>query len=105
MAYPWLYLVADDFGRFEYLPRVIWARVFGAREDIKAKEVERWLEEYQTVGLLEVYEVGGRKIAQWTRFAGPAPSKRRASLFLNKDGVDDSKGLKAASRFHSSAKD
>ena len=59
LAYPWIFLVADDHGRFEYRPRLIWGQVFGAREDIKVRDVEKWLSEYEKVGLLLRYHING----------------------------------------------
>jgi hypothetical protein len=99
-AYPWIYLVADDWGRFEYLPRVIWGKVFGQREDVKAAEVKDWLDEYVRVGLLEKYEVDGLVVCQWTRFVGPPPSKRRAATLPAPSGAIETEGLKGKSRFH-----
>lgn len=101
LAYPWIYLVADDWGRFEYLPRVIWGKVFGAREDVKATDVTAWMAEYEDVGLLVTYEVEGRRIGRWHRFVGPPPSKRKPSILPDESGNVDTEGLKAASRFHS----
>ena len=37
LAYPWIFLVADDWGRFEFSPRRIWSRVFGARPAVESK--------------------------------------------------------------------
>jgi hypothetical protein len=104
LAYPWIYLVADDWGRFEYLPRGVWGKVFGLREDVKAGDVASWLGEYRVVGLLDVYEVEGRQVGQWTRFVGPPPSRRRASLLPARDGSYDNTEIKGATRFHSAAR-
>lgn len=104
LAYPWIYLVADHWGRFELLPRAIWGKVFGARGgDIKAREVAAWLAEYERVGLLVAYEVDGRRIARWTRFVGPPPARRRPSLLPDETGETDTEGLKSLSRFHSAS--
>jgi hypothetical protein len=103
LAYPWLYLIADDWGRFEYLPRVIWGRAFGAREDVRPGEVEAWLGEYERAGLLDVYNSEGRRVGAWTNFSGPPPSKRRAPTLPDKDGVYEREGFKYKSRFHSPA--
>jgi len=112
LAYPWIYLVADDWGRFEYLPRVVWGKVFGSRKDVKASDVERWLNEYRRVGLLFVYGMSQKGdtaldrsvYAQWSHFTGPPPSKRRASFVPRPDGGYDSEGLKGETRFHSAAR-
>jgi hypothetical protein len=80
LAYPWIFLVADDWGRFEYRPRVIWGLVFGAREDVSLNDVANWLAEYEKVGLLERYHIEG-DLAAWTNFEGRPPTKRRVSLY------------------------
>jgi hypothetical protein len=101
LAYPWIYLVADDWGRFEYVPKRIWGRVFGSREDVRLAEVVAWLAEYERVGLLVRYEVGGHLLCQWTRFVGPPPAKRHAPTMPGPSGVIETTGFKAKSRFQS----
>lgn len=78
LAYPWIFLVADDHGRFEYHPRRIWGMAFSGRDDVSAEDVTRWLEEYQREELLVRY---GADLAYWTNFEGRPPTKRRASLY------------------------
>lgn len=80
LAYPWIFLVADDWGRFEFNPRRIWSKVFGAREDITVDEVASWLAEYDGKELLVRYHVDG-ELAYWTGFQGRPPSQRRQSLY------------------------
>lgn len=67
LAYPWIYLVCDDWGRFEYEPAVIWRQVFARRDDVSLADVDGWLEEYQKVGLLQRYHIAG-ELAFWTGF-------------------------------------
>jgi hypothetical protein len=85
LAYPWIFLIADDWGRFEYRPRVIWGLVFGAREDVSQNDVTNWLAEYEKVGLLERYHIDG-ELAAWTNFEGRPPTKRRVSLYPDPSG-------------------
>lgn len=80
LAYPWLFLVADDWGRFEYQPRVIWGQVFGGREDVSIQDVKDWLHEYELVHLLVRYHIDG-ELAYWTGFHGQRKDKRRPSLY------------------------
>ncbi len=89
LAYPWIFLVADDHGRFEYRPRVIWGRVFAAREDVTVEDVTNWLTEYEQVGLLVRYKSG--ELAHWTGFAGRPPSQRRESLYPDPSTVKEPK--------------
>lgn len=79
---------------------MIWGRVFAQREDIRAAEVEGWLREYESVGLLEKYEVAGRVLCRWTRFSGPPLSRRKQATLPAPDGTIETKGLKPKSRFH-----
>lgn len=79
MAYPWIYLVADWWGRFEYWPRLIWSKCYGARQDTTLEEVAAWLIEYEQVGLLKRYGDAGQ-YAVWMKFRGAAPSKRAPTL-------------------------
>lgn len=93
LAYPWIFLVADDHGRFEYHPRRIWGMAFSGRDDVTAEEVTGWLVEYHKVGLLVRY---GSNLAYWTKFEGRPPTKRRASLYPAPDAapVLDQSGTK-----------
>jgi len=86
LAYPWLYLVADEWGRFEHMPNMIHGLVFGARMDCSPEdsptvaEVAAWLSEYEEVGLLIRYGSDG-DLAVWTNFEGRPASKRRKSQY------------------------
>lgn len=86
MAYPWIFLVADDHGRFEYNPRRIWTRVFGNRDDVTLEEVTGWLEEYWRAGLLKRYHIDG-DLAMWEGFKGRKLSERRDSEIVGPDGM------------------
>lgn len=78
--YPWIFLVCDDEGRFEYHPRAIWASVFRRRPSVSQEDVENWLAQYDHEGLLVRYHVDGG-LAFWTNFKGKKPSERRPSQF------------------------
>ena len=83
LAYPWIFLVADEWGRFEYRPHMIHGLVFGARMDYSPEDtpsvsdVTGWLGEYEKVGLLVRYNDG--ELAHWTNFEGRAVSQRKPS--------------------------
>lgn len=81
LAYPWIFLVADDWGRFEYDPTRICSKVFGARTDVTLAEVTTWLEEYEREGLLSRYQHEGDELATWTNFQGRPASQRRPSAY------------------------
>jgi hypothetical protein len=80
LGYPWVFLIADDWGRFELAPRRIWATVFGGREaeDVTRQDVASWLNEYEERGLLIRY---AENLAVWTNFQGRPPSQRRPSAY------------------------
>lgn len=80
MAYPMIFLVADDWGRFEFDSPRIWSKVFGGRKDVTEAEVEAWLSEYEREGLLIRYGTDGEH-AFWYKFEGRPPSKRRPSHY------------------------
>jgi hypothetical protein len=55
-----LVVVADDYGRFDANPSMIRARAFPLRIDaITNENVENWLGELSTRGVVETYEVSG----------------------------------------------
>lgn len=80
LAYPWIFLVADPWGRFEYNPRRIWTRVFGGREDVTLAEVEAWLSEYEQRGLLFRYHIEG-ELAVWIGFRDRPKGRRLPSQY------------------------
>jgi len=89
--YPYVYLVADQWGRFEWDPEVLQARLFGARasevpggyregtESVPCGYLLGLLFEYETNGLLERYSEGSRVCARWTGYRGLPESKRAKS--------------------------
>jgi hypothetical protein len=85
LAYPWIFLVADDHGRFEYNPRRIWSKVFGNRDDVTLEEVSGWLDEYWREGLLVRYHIDG-DLAYWYNFQGRKASERRPSTIIDPAG-------------------
>lgn len=78
LAYPWIFLVADDWGRFECNAVRICGRVFGGRHGVTVEEVASWLAEYEREGLLVRYHID-RELGFWTGFRGRPESQRRRS--------------------------
>lgn len=73
----------DDWGRSEWNPRKLVARVFPRRDDVREGHVRRWLEEYERAsspldgsghGLIRIYVVDGTKLFEFTR---RAPRRKR----------------------------
>lgn len=86
MAYPWIFLVADDHGRFEYKPRMVWKHAFAYRQDVTVEDVAKWMDEYWREGLLVRYHIDG-ELAYWYKFRGRKPSERRPSEYADPKGI------------------
>lgn len=101
LAYPSIFLIADEWGRFEYRPYLIWSHVFGPRRDLTpddvptVEDVAKWLSEYEREELLVRYHIDG-DLAFWTGFTGRPPSKRHASIYPAPEGLTS--GRKSASK-------
>jgi hypothetical protein len=78
--YPWIYLVCNDDGIFEYHPRAVWMAVFRRRPTVTMDDVTCWLGEYDRVGLLIRYHIDG-ELAFWTGFKGRKRSERKSSTY------------------------
>lgn len=64
----------DDYGKAEDHPRLIWAALFPLHEEITSADVDQWLKEMESVGLIERYAVGDRRclrIVRWDSFQKP----------------------------------
>lgn len=93
LAYPWIFLVADDHGRFEYKPRAIWKHAFAYRGDVTVEDVAGWIDEYWKAGLLIRYHIqdedGSGGLAHWYKFKGRKPSDRRPSEYPDPAGIPE----------------
>jgi len=104
LAYPWIYLYADDWGRFEWNLRKMHAIIFGKRDDVRLSDFSKWTAQYEAVGLLRKYEIGGSIYCQWTRFIGPPDSRKRQSQFPNDKGAIENTGVRLCSRFQNASR-
>jgi len=72
---------ADDYGALEFSSRQIWGNVFPYRDDISIKNVEKWIDELISSGVLMKVLVNGRDyllIYKWESYQKVVnPSKRR----------------------------
>lgn len=97
MAYPWIYLVADEWGRFEYRPHMIHGEVFAPRSEYSPEDmpsvadVASWLTEYDRQGLLVRYHLNG-DLAYWTNFYGRAIKDRRPSQYPDPEQFTSGRG-------------
>lgn len=78
--YPWIYLVCNEHGIFEYHPRAIWMSVFRRRPSVSQADVAGWLLEYEREGLMIRYHMDG-ELAFWTGFKGRKPSERKENAY------------------------
>jgi len=61
LMWPWILTVFDDWGRTEANTKKLKAVVFPAISIISYEEIERALNLYETVGLIQLYEVDGKR--------------------------------------------
>jgi len=57
-----LIMKADDYGRFHADPRLLRAGCFPLSENLRANDIDRWLDELSTRQLILRYEAAGRRI-------------------------------------------
>jgi hypothetical protein len=70
-----LILIADDYGRGRLIPQVIRMEAFGTSpnvfSEITNEDILKWVEDIQSDGALEVYEVDGQKyyhLTGWSKY-------------------------------------
>lgn len=76
-AFPRFILLADDFGCFEALPRVLAARGWPHRTDVTDTELAGWLEEYVAAGMACLWTVNERRYCYLTGWHGEHGQKHR----------------------------
>ena len=64
-----LFLVVDDFGRFEANEKLLKSKVFPLKEDVRATDITRWLTACEKAGLIRLYTVSGKRYLSIDRFA------------------------------------
>ena len=64
-----LFLVVDDFGRFEANEKLLKSKVFPLKEDVRATDISRWLTACEAAGLIRLYTVSGKRYLSVDRFA------------------------------------
>ena len=61
LIWPWILLTFDDWGRAEANAKVLKARIFPSLDSLSAEDIERALILFGEKGLVELYEVSGRR--------------------------------------------
>jgi hypothetical protein len=79
--YPWLLPLANDVGSFECNPEQVWFRAYAYnRKSVTEKDVSKFLEEFERVGLLYRWKVDGKEWGYWIGMDRPGllpkPSER-----------------------------
>ena len=64
-----LFLVVDDFGRFEANEKLLKSKVFPLKEDVRATDITRWLTACEKAGLIRLYTASGKRYLSIERFA------------------------------------
>jgi hypothetical protein len=77
-AFPRFILVADDFGCFEAIPRVLVAKAWPYRSDVSEADVKGWLEEYVAAGMAVLWTEAERRFCYLTGWNGPHGQRKRA---------------------------
>lgn len=86
-----LLTAADDFGRFDARASVVRAECFQVMLDkIRTPDVQRWLEELATAGLIHVYSVGGRPYGEFVTWAQHQRQRATNSKWPSRASSDSS---------------
>lgn len=68
--------LVDDFGRYDARVRVLHGECFALRDDVTPQDTAAFRSELQQVGLITIYEVGGKEYLQITKWKEHARSRR-----------------------------
>lgn len=64
-----LLVVVDDWGRCEASPRLLRAKIFPLKlELVRESDLQRWISECETAGLVRLYEVQGKQYLQMMKW-------------------------------------
>ena len=75
-----LIVLADDFGRYDARPAIIKGYGFPLHRDLSEDEIQTALKEIEEAGMLQLYEVGGKRFLQltsWHKFQRLRNSKEK----------------------------
>ena len=81
LLFVWIITDCDDQGRFMASPKRLAGALFPYDDDVEASDVDRWLVELRSVGLVETWEFDGGKfgcLPAWKKHQNPShPSPSR----------------------------
>src|ERR1051326_2126761 len=81
-----LVATADDFGNGYADPELCHQATVGRRKKVTPTQIEKWLTEMQTVGLLEFYEVKGERYFHLLGFEEWQPAARNGKRYMRFPG-------------------
>ena len=73
-----LFLVVDDYGRFEANEKLLKSKVFPLKEDVRATDISRWLTACEKAGLIRLYSVANKRYLSVDRFSQTRANCRSA---------------------------
>ena len=73
-----LFLVVDDFGRYEANEKLLKSKVFPLKDDIRASDITRWLAACETAGLIVCYNSSEKRDLSINRIPQTRANGRRA---------------------------
>ena len=79
-----LFLVVDDFGRFEANEKLLKSKAFPLKENVRATDITHWLTACEKAGLIRLYTVSGKRYLSIERF-----SQTRANCRSSKSKYPD----------------
>ena len=90
LRYFWTQLwgYCDSWGRGRRDPRLVYAGTFPLDEEVDAKTVERWLHALETAGVIESYEVGGKRYFECVNWP-----EHQEITYLKKTDIPDRFGI------------
>lgn len=94
-----MYLVVDDYGRFEFRPELLKSQCFPVKTAVRVSDISRWTAACVRAGLVVIYEHDDRqyiqilKFQQRTRHGSKYPSPPGDSPVTDNDGLDVFEGV------------
>lgn len=82
-AFPRFILLADDFGCFDAVPRILLAKGWPYRTDVTEAELAGWLEEYVAAGMAVMWTEAERRYCYLTGWNGPHGQRKRVEYDPN----------------------
>ena len=89
-----LFLVVDDFGRFDANAKILRSKCYPLKDDIRTADISRWLAACEKAGLILLYTAAGKQYLSVNRFS-QTRANCRSSKSKYPDPPNDVCGLQA----------